>query len=299
MVESTVQPTQHFFTSQRLKIAYWDWGNPDAPPVLLIHGGRDHSRQWDKVARGLRDRFHVIAMDLRGHGDSDWAVGSQYGLPDQALDIVRMVEIIGKPTTIISHSYGAQSAIIGAAAYPEFFGRWVIIEGVSATVNRRSEMNPEWIREWGDKARFIETPTLRVYKTVEEAGQRLLEQNPGIPADLLPTIAKFAVKPQDGGFVWKFDGWVLNRTSMEIRWGDQPSFWKKIDAPVLLLSGSKSHIRVEHDHESIQYFPDIQYVSVEGAGHWMQHDHFDEFMAIVNRFFEEKPVRVLPPGSAK
>ena len=68
--DATFQPTERFFTSQRLKIAYWDWGNEDAPPLVLVHGGRDHSRQWDKVARAFRDRFHVVAKDMRGHGDS-------------------------------------------------------------------------------------------------------------------------------------------------------------------------------------------------------------------------------------
>src|SRR5258708_24471217 len=46
------------------------WGNPDAPPLLLIHGGRDHCRCWDWVAEDLRGDYRVLAPDLRGHGDS-------------------------------------------------------------------------------------------------------------------------------------------------------------------------------------------------------------------------------------
>ena len=97
-------PTQHFFESQRLRISYWDWGNADAPPLVLVHGGRDHARTWDRVAEAFRDQYHVVALDLRGHGDSQWAIGSQYGPPDVALDVLRMIEVVGAPARVIAHS---------------------------------------------------------------------------------------------------------------------------------------------------------------------------------------------------
>ncbi len=68
-----IGPSSSFYISQRLKLHYVDWGNEGAPPLLLIHGGRDHARSWDWVARDLRRDYHVIAPDLRGHGDSAWA----------------------------------------------------------------------------------------------------------------------------------------------------------------------------------------------------------------------------------
>src|SRR5262245_30876749 len=64
-----IGPTSHYFYSQRLKLHYVDWGAADKPPLLLIHGGRDHARNWDWVAEDLRRDFHIIAPDLRGHGD--------------------------------------------------------------------------------------------------------------------------------------------------------------------------------------------------------------------------------------
>src|SRR3546814_2515031 len=63
-------PISNSFISQRLKLHYVDWGNESAPPLLLVHGGRDHCRSWDWVAERLADRYHIIAPDLRGHGDS-------------------------------------------------------------------------------------------------------------------------------------------------------------------------------------------------------------------------------------
>src|SRR5450756_48672 len=73
MIASLVGPVDRFYESQGLRLHYTDWGNDTAPSLILIHGGRDHSRSWDEVARALQPHFHIMAPDLRGHGDSDWA----------------------------------------------------------------------------------------------------------------------------------------------------------------------------------------------------------------------------------
>src|ERR671939_1783552 len=73
-------PTSHVYFSQRLRLHYVDWGNPDAPPLLLLHGGRDHCRNWDWVAGAMRRDWHVIAPDLRGHGDSQWSPDGNYAM---------------------------------------------------------------------------------------------------------------------------------------------------------------------------------------------------------------------------
>ncbi|MCE2437717.1 MAG: alpha/beta fold hydrolase, partial [Pseudomonadales bacterium] len=73
-------PASRAYVSQRLRLSYVDWGNESAPPLLLVHGGRDHSRNWDWVADDLRGDYHVFAPDLRGHGDSQWMVGGSYTL---------------------------------------------------------------------------------------------------------------------------------------------------------------------------------------------------------------------------
>ena len=103
MVEQVVGPTSHYYYSQRLKLHYVDWGNTAAPPLLLIHGGRDHARNWDWVAQALRDSYHIIAPDLRGHGDSEWARGSQYAMIDDVLDIAQLLEQLQWfPITLVS-----------------------------------------------------------------------------------------------------------------------------------------------------------------------------------------------------
>jgi pimeloyl-ACP methyl ester carboxylesterase len=95
---------------ERLRLHYVDWGNEDKPLLLLVHGGRDHARSWDWVARELRHEWHVVAPDLRGHGDSAWAIGSSYPLSDFVFDIAQLLEALdAHPATIVAHSLGARS----------------------------------------------------------------------------------------------------------------------------------------------------------------------------------------------
>ena len=80
-------PTSHIYFSQRLRLHYVDWGNQDAPTLLMVHGGRDHCRNWDWVADELRHDYHIIAPDLRGHGDSQWMLGGSYTIIDYVYDL--------------------------------------------------------------------------------------------------------------------------------------------------------------------------------------------------------------------
>jgi pimeloyl-ACP methyl ester carboxylesterase len=92
MDTATDAPQSCYYHSQGLRLHYTDWGNPTAPPLLLVHGGLDHSRSWDHLARALRRNFHVVAPDLRGHGESEWATGTSYSLADHVYDLRGLVQ---------------------------------------------------------------------------------------------------------------------------------------------------------------------------------------------------------------
>ena len=100
-------PASHSFISQRLRLHYVDWGNPDAPPLILQHGGRDHCRNWDWAAGHLRHKWHVICPDLRGHGDSAWSPDADYTSHAFAYDFAQLVETLGyDQVTVVGHSLG-------------------------------------------------------------------------------------------------------------------------------------------------------------------------------------------------
>ena len=106
------EPVSRYYTSQRLRLHYAVWGDEANPPLLLIHGNRDHARTWDFVATRLCDRYCVYAVDLRGHGDSAWAVGGLYSMPEFVLDIAMLAaELKRNPLTIVGHSLGGAVAL--------------------------------------------------------------------------------------------------------------------------------------------------------------------------------------------
>ena len=113
-------PTSRIYFSQRLRLHYVDWGNPTAPPLLLVHGGRDHCRNWDWVATALRRDWHVLAPDLRGHGDSQWSPDGNYSTSAYIYDLDQLIhqqELA--PVTIVAHSLGGNIAIRYTGVFPE------------------------------------------------------------------------------------------------------------------------------------------------------------------------------------
>jgi pimeloyl-ACP methyl ester carboxylesterase len=89
-----LEPISHFFYSDRLKLQFWDYGQDGKPSLVLVHGGLDHARNWDWVARALREHYHVYALDLRGHGNSAWAPGAMYSVLEHVLDLSALLDII-------------------------------------------------------------------------------------------------------------------------------------------------------------------------------------------------------------
>src|ERR1043165_7515748 len=112
-------PESRFFQSQGLRLHYSDWGNAGAPLMLLVHGGRDHGRSWDLIARALQPHFHVLAPDLRGHGDSDWTKGGSYSLTEYVYDLSRLVRSVpADRVTLVGHSMGGMVSLIYAGTFP-------------------------------------------------------------------------------------------------------------------------------------------------------------------------------------
>src|SRR6516165_4296014 len=141
MTHSLQGPASQHYISHRLRLHYVDWGNEGAPHLLLIHGGRDHCRNWDWVAERLMDRYHIVAPDLRGHGDSAWAVGGNYSEINYIYDIAQLVhQKQMAPVTIIAHSLGGSIGLLYSGLFPETVAKVVAIEGLGPS----PQMQDRW-----------------------------------------------------------------------------------------------------------------------------------------------------------
>ena len=286
------EPWQHFVQSQRLKLSYWTWGDAANPPLILVHGGRDHSRSWDAMAEQFENDYPVLACDLRGHGDSEWARGSYYSTADHMLDLLALIDLVGGRATVVAHSFGGSIALMTAGVFPERFEKIVSIEGAGAWVRDEDAVTPDKIRDWGLRARSAEQRSPRVYPTIEAARDRMREANPRLSEELAMHLARWGTHGIDGGYVWKFDPWVHSRGLVHnLRLEEVAKIWAEVTCPVLHLIGGESHAaRHEIDGKPVNsYFADSQRVGIGGAGHWVHHDQLDLATEEIRKFLGPPP----------
>jgi pimeloyl-ACP methyl ester carboxylesterase len=287
-------PTSHFYFSQRLRLHYVDWGNEAAAPLVLLHGGRDHCRNWDWVAQRLRDRFHVIAPDLRGHGDSAWAIGGGYDMPAYIYDLAQIIhQKQMAPATIIAHSLGAAVALNYGGAFPDAVKRIVAIEGLgpSPAVIAEQTKQPveERLRAWVKDRRENSGRTPRRYASLDAAVARMAEENPHLTAEQARHLTVFgAHQNEDGTYSWKFDNHARWSAVGGLSHDDQHRLWRCVTAPVLLVRGAESWASDPVVDGRIRNFRDARLVNFEGAGHWVHHDKLDDFMVEVEAFLAEQ-----------
>jgi pimeloyl-ACP methyl ester carboxylesterase len=281
-------PTSHSYFSQRLRLHYLDWGNPDAPPVLLIHGNRDHAHNWDWTAARLQERYHIVAPDLRGHGDSQWSAGSTYAPAEFVYDIAQLVHQQQlAPLRIVAHSLGGNIALRYAGTYPENVERLVVIEGWGGMLPvRQRPPAPERMRGWIGAQRALAARQPRRYATLDEAYERMLEANPHLSAEQARHLTIHgANQNEDGTYTWKFDNYTHTGQDLDLPGEEVHELWRNIACPVLLITGSESWIRSGGDAAAlVDKFAEAQHVAIEGAGHWVQHDQLDVFLELIENF---------------
>jgi pimeloyl-ACP methyl ester carboxylesterase len=257
---------------------------------VLIHGTRDHARSWDRIAGRLRDRYWVVAVDLRGHGDSEWSIGGDYSIIDYALDIHALAEHVGRERyTLIGHSLGGGVALEFAGSCPERVEKLVTIEGLGGLGWRDEGRRPAHVRmrRWMENMQAMERRQPRVYPGIEDAVQRMKEGNPHLPPELAHHLAVEGVRKVDGGYVWKFDNYTHAGSPYEFNMEDARDLWNQIRCPILVVYGDESWGRRFPKGFDLSPFHDVRAVEVKGAGHWVHHDetdvlmrHIDEFLAL-------------------
>lgn len=281
----TQDPVSRYYWSQRLKLHYAVWGDEDDPPLLLIHGNRDHARTWDQVAVRLKDRYCVYAVDLRGHGDSAWAVGGQYSLPEFVLDVAMLAgELNRNPLTIIGHSLGGAVALEYAGVSPEDVRKVVAVEGLGPPAREPTPASAR-MRGWIKHMREFDNRKPRRYATIEDAVRRMREENPHLSEEMAYHLTLHGSKKNDDGTLrWKFDNYVRLHSPYEFNIAEAREIWNQIRCPVLLIRGSESWASDPEQDGKASSFHDYRTELVQDAGHWVHHDQLEKFMEIVDSF---------------
>ena len=279
-------PQARYYQSQGLELHFTDWGNPSAPPLILVHGSLDHSRSWDYLAQALRTRFHVVAPNLRGHGESGWATGSSYSQADHVYDLTVLVESLGfDKVALIGHSMGGMVSLTYAGTFPDKVSRLVVLDGVTNFPARKPKPADARIADWvGDLDKFAQRKIHR-YPSVAEGAERIQARNARLTREQAMHLATHGLKPnEDGTYSWKFDPYLRARAPYRLSLEDHMGLWSRIECPTLLVSGGESFLPDPEKAGVMGCFKQAELVKIEGAGHWVQHDRPDEVLDAIERF---------------
>jgi pimeloyl-ACP methyl ester carboxylesterase len=288
--QQTAGPTSRVYFSQRLRLHYVDWGNGGAPPMILLHGGQDHCRNWDWVAQRLRHEWHIIAPDLRGHGDSEWSATGSYTMAGYIYDLAQLIDQQRlAPVTIVAHSLGGNIALRYAGIYPEKVKAVVSIEGLGpspkALAERAGQTIAERMRKWIDLQHNLAGRLPRRYASIEDAFSRMQAANKHLSPEQARHLTQHGVNQnEDGTFSWKFDNYVRAWPPYDMRVEEVQELWGRIACPALLVYGKESWASNPQEDGRARHFKNARVVSFERAGHWVHHDRLDAFIETVREF---------------
>jgi len=282
--------TSHIYVSQRLRLHYVTCGDHKAPPLLLLHGGRDHCRSWDWVAHELRADYRIIAPDLRGHGDSQWSPDGNYSMAAHVYDLAQLIHQQRlAPLTIIAHSLGGSVALRYAGIYPDHVSKIVSIEGLGLspklTAERAAKSIDQLMRDWFDEQRGLSARHPRRYGSIDEALTRMREQNRRLTPEQSRHLTEHGISQnEDGTFSWKFDNYVRSITPGDMTEEQLHALWGRIACPTLLVYGKESWASNPQQDGRLKYFRNARVALFESAGHWVHHDRLDDFVREVRHF---------------
>ena len=284
-----MEPVSHFFLSDRLKLQFWDYGQDGKPALVLVHGGLDHARSWDWVARALCQQYHVYALDLRGHGNSAWAPGATYGLVEHVLDLSALLDIIHEfPIRLVGHSLGGIIVLHYAGIYPDRVSKAVSIEGIGLPPTHRVHAPAsQRLRAWIENVRSIEKRKPHSYPNLQAAMARMKEANPRLSDEVARHLTLHGTNwVGEGSLVWKFDNYVRAFSPYGHSIADAADVLGQITAPTLLFWGLESFAPVPENDPRVKAIRNCRLVRVPKAGHWVHHDQLDLFLKEATEFLE-------------
>ncbi len=275
--DEVVLPSDKTVLIDKLRFRYLDWGNEGRHPILFLHGGALTAHTWDLCCLALRDEFHCIALDQRGHGDTDWAPDADYSIAAQREDVKGFVDELGLDRfVLVGMSMGAINALAFAVNYVEMLSALVLIDA-GPEVRRRGSSR---IREFVNGGAKPET--------LEEIIERALAFNPRRDPKVLRRSLMHNLRQQtDGTWVWKYDRRRFQQMG-EAHAAERQGLAEglaKVTCPTLVVRGAESDVFHEEDGERLaQRLPDGRFVTIPRAGHTVQGDNPKDLAAALRDF---------------
>ena len=273
-----VLPSEHDVNVGKLRFRYLDWGTKGLRPILFLHGGALTAHTWDLCCLALRDEFHCIALDQRGHGDTDWAPDADYSIGAQREDIRGFADRLGLDRfVLVGQSMGAINGLAFAVTHPERLSALVMIDA-GPEVRRRGSSR---IREFVNGGAKPET--------LEEIIERALAFNPRRDPQILRRSLMHNLRRQpDGSWSWKYDRSRFQRLDHDTHLAERRRLadnLAKVTCPALVIRGAESDVFHQDDAERLaKNFPDGRQITIAQAGHTVQGDNPKDLVAALREF---------------
>lgn len=273
-------PTEGIYlTRDGLRIHYLEWGNPLAIPLLLVHGQRAYAHAWDLVAQELRSDFRLIALDLRGRGDSDWDSEKRYFITTYCMDMEDLVQHLKlKQFGVIGHDVGGGAALLFAARFPALVKAAVIVDTGPAT-------EPPTPGQMRISSELMMTPP--VFRSWDDASEFLRDQRPSASVESMNIRIRNSLKQQDDGNVtWRYDvaGLQEARTNPASRIDLWP-YIRSIQCPTLIVRGARSdYLLPDIARRTAESIRTARVCEIANAGHSVWDDNLPGFTREVRAF---------------
>lgn len=265
-LEEVVLPTEGRIAGNGLQLNHLDWGTAGLPPVLFLHGRSLTAHTWDLVCLALRQQYHCLALDLRGHGNSDWSSEIDYSLDAHCSDLEAAVDALGLDRFIlVGMSLGGATSLTYAGRHADRLAGLVMVD-----------IGPETRTPGGQRLNnFVTGP--REHDSIEDFVERAMAFNPLRRPELLRrSLVHNLRQTPSGKWAWKYDRRVNGPPTDEAREHRRTMLWDAVpcvSCPTLVVRGANSDIFYDEDAEKLAAaLPHGSWVRIEGAGHTVQGD---------------------------
>ena len=269
-------PRDQFISIDGLRLHYLQWGTASSPLVVLLHGGSAHAHWWDQFAAAIADTHRVLALDLRGHGDSEHPDPPAYRVDDYVHDLTAFIAALGTDRIhLVGHSLGAMVATAFAGQHPEQLRSLVIVDsqlrltpaGVRYMLRLRNFPQPMYRSRQHALERF------RLLPTQTAAGEKTLHH-----------VAAHGIRElPDGRWTYKFDREALAHHEPQ----DLTPVLKHLTCPILIVRGAHSTLLSPAALAALHTAaPSAEVVEISAAHHHVMLDNPTEFERAVRTFLE-------------
>ena len=276
-----VLPGEHHVLLRRMRFHYLDWGTTGLPPVVFLHGGGLNAHTWDLVCAALRRERHCVALDQRGHGESEWSPQMDYSTESHVGDLEAFVDMLHlERFVLVGMSLGGANALAWAGRHSRRLAGLVLVD-----------VGPE-IRTDGIRKIAAFTSEATPLESVDEFVERALAFNPRRNRELLRrSLLHNLRRMPDGRFMWKYDQRHRGKVDPDAVARRRALLWSAVDGvecPTLVVRGAQSDVFHDEDAEHLAArFRQGRWVRIEGAGHTVQGDNPADLLVSLRGFLDE------------